>query len=458
MLIIGIRILSEWRLVMQFNSTTFLFCFLPLFLVLYYLFPAKFRNWVILAGSLIFYYFSGSDPRLVLGMLAGNLLFTYFAAREIQASRHSWVLAASLAVLAGELIFFKLFSGGKYLPIGMSFYLFQMAAYLFDAYRQKLRADRNLVDFSVQMVLFPKLLMGPLMDPAQLQKQSKQPACSFKNFHLGMQQFILGLALKVLLANRIGGLWAQAATIGHESISVVFAWMALIAYAMQLYFDFWGYSLMAMGIGHMLGFHFPENFIDPYASRSVSEFWRRWHVTLGAWFRNYVYIPLGGNRGGTVRTVLNLLAVWMFTGFWHGVGGNYLLWAGILFFFIVNERLWLRKFLDQHKIFSHIYTVLVILVSWVPFAIGDWNKMVIFMGKLFGLGSPALNPQDYIVWGKEYLWLLLGGFVCATPLPRWICNKLKRFALTDIIMFILFWVAVFYVATSAQDPFLYFQF
>lgn len=443
---------------MQFNSTAFLFCFLPLFLVVYYLFPKRIKSWALVIGSLIFYYYAGSNPWLILGLLVGNLLLTYFIGRELQASQHGWMLGFGLIVLAGELVFFKLYNGGKLLPIGMSFYLFQMAAYLIDSYRFRFRADHNLMNFGAQMIMFPKLLMGPLSDPAQLQRTVRRPQRSFANFHKGMQLFILGLALKVLLANRIGGLWAQAATIGHDAISVAFAWMALIAYAMQLYFDFWGYSLMAMGLGSMLGFQLPENFIDPYASKSVSEFWRRWHVTLGAWFRNYIYIPLGGNKKGLPRTLLNLFVVWMFTGFWHGVGGNYLVWAGILFFFIVMERLWLRKLLDRSKVFCHIYTVVVILVSWVPFAIGDWDKMLVFLGKLFGFGSAALNPTDYLVWGKEYLWLLLGGLICATPLPRLICNKLKRFAFTDFILFILFWVTVFYIATSAQDPFLYFQF
>ena len=443
---------------MQFNSTTFLFCFLPIFLIVFYIFPKQHRPWVTVLGSLIFYYFAGSNPFLILGLLLGNFLFTYLVARELQASQQGWVLFAGLVILAAELVFFKCFAGGKYLPVGMSFYLFQMAAYLVEAYRHTLRAERNIIRLGAQLLMFPKLLMGPLMQPVDLQKQVNEPRCSFAQFHKGMQLFILGLAMKVILANRIGGLWAQAYTIGYDSISAAFAWMALTAYAMQLYFDFWGYSLMAMGLGHMLGFQLPENFLDPYASRSVSEFWRRWHVTLGAWFREYIYIPLGGNRRGTVMTLVNLLAVWMFTGFWHGVGGNYLLWAGILFFCVVNERLWLRKFLDRSQILSRVYTVGMILISWVPFAIKDSGNMLLYMGKLFGIGSPALNPTDYLVWGKEYLWLLIGGLICATPLPRWICGKLKRFALTDLLLLVLFWVAVFYIATSAQDPFLYFQF
>ncbi len=443
---------------MQFNSTLFIFSFLPLFLMAYYIIPQKLRTGLLFVGSLLFYFQGGVNPWLSLGLLLGNLVFTFLVCRSLESKKRTWVLELALSVLAAQLVFFKCYQGGKLLPVGMSFYLFQIAAYMIDVYRSKIVADHSFYAYGTQIAMFPKLLMGPLMNPGELQRQANSPKCSFADFHQGMQQFILGLSLKVILANRIGGLWAQAFTIGYESISTAFAWMSLIAYAMQLYFDFWGYSMMAMGIGRMLGFQLPENFRDPYASKSVSEFWRRWHATLGAWFKEYIYIPLGGNRGGTLHTLSNLLIVWLFTGFWHGVGGNYILWALILLFFIVNERLWLGKLLDGRKVIGHIYTVVAILLSWVPFAIGNGQSMLVFFGRLFGIGGAALNPNDYIVWGKEYVYLLIAGIICATPLPRWICEKLKKFALTDLLIFILFWVSVFYIATSAQDPFLYFQF
>lgn len=443
---------------MQFNSIAFMFCFLPLFLAVYYFFPQRKRAALLVAGSLIFYFQAGTDPYLTVLLLLVTMLYTHLIARLMERRWRTAMLAAGLGALALELIFFKLYSGGKYLPTGMSFYIFQMAAYLVDVYRGRIEADQNLTCYAAQTMMFPKLLMGPLMDPAALQSQVRKPDNSWENFHSGLQKLILGLALKVVLANRVGGLWSQAATIGYESISTPFAWLSLLAYAMKLYYDFWSYSMMAQGIGLMLGFHLPDNFLDPYTSRSVSEFWRRWHASLGAWFREYLYIPLGGNRKGTLRTVLNLAVVWLFTGLWHGVGGNYLLWALILFFFVINERFWLRRYLDQQPVLAHIYTVIAILISWIPFAIGDWSQMTIFVSKIFACGSPALNPTDFVVWGKEYLWLLIAGVFFATTAPRKLWSKIKDHPATDVFLFALFWVAVYYIATSAQDPFMYFQY
>lgn len=442
---------------MQFNSVLFLFCFFPLFLAVYYLFPRSWRNGLLVLGSLVFYYYAGSNKFLVLGLLIGTTLFTWLVGRGLWRKR-PLLLAFGLCVLLGLLAALKYYDGGRYLVAGLSFYLFQQAAYLIDAYRRAVEPEGNLIRYSAQIMMFPKVLMGPLTDPADIQRQVRCPEFSFENFHRGLQELVLGLCLKVLLSDRIGGLWAQAGTIGYENLSTPFAWIALVSFAMRLYFDFWGYSVMARGIGHMLGFHLPENFLDPYASGSVSEFWRRWHATLGTWFRKYLYIPLGGNRKGTMRTLLNLLVVWLFTGLWHGTGGNYILWAMILFFFVMNERLWLRHVLEAVGPVRYLYTVLVILLSWVPFAIGDWGSMVIFFQKLFGTGLPALNPADYIPWLRDYLWLLLAGVVCATPVPRYVWNKIRGSALTDVLIFALFWVVVYFICTSAQDPFMYFQY
>lgn len=443
---------------MQFNSVTFLFAFFPLFLAVYYILPKLWRNGLLVLGSIFFYYFASANKVLVLGLLLGFVLFTYIIAQLLRRPGRGGVLTLALTVMAAVLIFLKCYRGGRYLPAGLSFYLFQLAAYLIDVYRRAIRPDGGLVNYATQAMMFPKLLMGPLMDPKDLQVQVRKPDYSFYNFHQGLQELVVGLAMKVLLADRVGGLWGQAGAIGYESISTPFAWLALIAYAMRLFFDFWGYSIMARGLGRMLGFDIPENFLDPYASRSVSEFWRRWHASLGAWFRNYIYIPLGGNRKGAVRTFVNLLVVWAFTGLWHGVGGNYMLWAGILFFFIILERVGLRRVLKHAGPLSHIYTVVVILISWIPFAIGDWNEMLIFFGRIFGTSGKTLNASDYLIFGKQYLWLLLAGVFCATPLPRKICSKIKDHPLTDVAIFVLFWIVVYFICTSSQDPFLYFQY
>lgn len=443
---------------MQFNSIDFLFYFLPIFLMVYYILPDRLRNFVLIIGSLAFYAQAGSNKPLIMGLLIGSTLVTFFIAWLLEKVRSGWLLAFSLCAMAGVLMFFKLYNEGRLLPAGLSFYLFQLAAYLICVYRQQIHADRNILAFGAQTVMFPKLLSGPLMEPASLQEQMKKPNISMQNIHDGLQQLILGLGLKVLLANRLGSLWAQSSVVGYESISTPFAWMSLVAYAMQLYFDFWGYSLMAMGIGQMLGFKLPENFRDPYASRSVGEFWRRWHASLGAWFRVNIYFPMGGSRKGNLRTVFNLLVVWAFTGIWHGIGGNYLLWAAFLVFLIINERFWLGKLLKKTYVLCHVYTVLAILLSWLPFAVGDWDQMVMYLGRLFGTAGQTLNPNDFVIWGQEYLKLLIAGVICATPLPRMVWNKIKNSFVADILMFALFWVVVYFIVTSAQDPFMYFQY
>ena len=443
---------------MQFNSIEFIFCFLPLFLLAYYIFPQSIRSAVVILGSLLFYALSSGGNYWWLGILIGITVLAFLAGRLLLKFRKKWLLAFFLTGLLGILTFFKLYNGGRHLPAGMSFYLFQIAAYLIDVYRLKFLPEKKLSSFCNQIFLFPKLLSGPLMNPNILRLQDKYACGSAENLHRGLQQFILGLSLKVLLANRMGSLWSQAAVVGYPHISTPFAWMTLVAYAMQLFYDFYGYSLMAMGIAKMLGYELPENFLDPYASKTVSEFYRRWHASLGAWFREYLYFPLGGSRKGSMRTIFNLAVVWLFTGLWHGVGGNYILWAAILLFFIVNERLWLGKLMNKSHVICHIYVVVAILLSWVPFAVGDSSQMLVFFGRLFGQCGAALNAKDYILWGSDYFGLLGAGVFLATPLPRWLCGKLKESWLADAVVLVLFWISVFYIATAAQDPFMYFQY
>lgn len=443
---------------MQFTSISFLFHFLPVFLVLYYIVPnIRMKNGVLLLGSIVYYGLAvewAIMPMLVLFVMTG---LTYFAGITIAKKQQWWHFPASIGLLAVVMIFFKCVDGGRLFPVGMSFYLFQMAAYLISVYQGKQRAEQDVISYSTQMLMFPKISSGPICDPILLQNQAnRRPAVTGKTFHKGLQLLILGMALKVLIANRIGGLWNQVSVIGYESISTPFAWLSLTGYTMKLYFDFWGYSVMAMGIGRMLGFYLPKNFDAPYTARSISEFYRRWHVSLGLWFRNYIYIPMGGNRKGLGMTIVNLLVVWLFTGLWHGVGGNYLLWAGILVFFIILERLFLRKFLEAHKVFSHVYTVLIILISWVPFAIGDWGQMWTFMGRLFFVGKGSANAGEFAYWLKEYALLLLAGLTAMTGIPGKLWYMIEDSWLADVICFVLFWACVYFIATASQDPFMYF--
>lgn len=443
---------------MQFNSIEFLFCFLPLFLIAWFIGGRVLGRPVVILGSLIFYGLACGGNGYWVAMLVFFTLISYFAQRCLYKAANGAGIWACLGLMTGVLIFYKVSDGGALLPAGMSFYMFQIAACLIDVYRGKQPPERNLLVYAEQILLFPKLLSGPLMDTGKLRQQCRERKFRLVNVYEGLRILILGLSLKVLLANRLGGLWAQPRIMGFAHISTPAAWMAIIAYAMQLYLDFYGYSLMAIGIGKLLGYDLPANFRDPYASRSVSEFYRRWHITLGAWFREYIYIPLGGNRKGMPRTLLNIMVVWLLTGLWHGIGGNYLLWAGFICFWILQERLWLGKILDSSRIFSHIYLILVILLSWIPFAVGQWDQMVIFLGRLVGLCGTAMNPKDYAQWLRMYWGILSISAYVMTPLPGKLWRKYRDTALADAVVFVLFWAVVYYIATAAQDPFLYFRY
>lgn len=441
---------------MQFNSLEFLYGFGPVFLLVYYLIKDQFRCHVLVLGSFVFYALASGGNFWWTAILAVLTAVAFFASRSLSRLKKGWLLGFWLLFFGSVLVFFKLFAGGKYLPAGMSFYLFQIAALLIDVYRGKVRGEYNPVRFASMVVMFPKLLSGPIMDPGDLRSQEHGWRSSWERFWEGLEWLILGLSLKVILANRLGGIWAQANVVGFESISTPYAWLALIAWSAQLYFDFYGYSLMAMGLGAMLGYRLPENFRTPYAASSVSDFYRRWHITLGAWFRNYLYIPLGGNRQGTLHTIVNLAVVWLFTGLWHGTGGNYVIWGMFLWLLIVNERLWLNKVLDKLGPVRHIYVVFVILLSWVPFAVGDFGQMLSFLSKLFG-GGNTINPGDFLAL-KDYIGLLSAAMLLATPWPEKLWKRLRHTAAAPLILLVLFWVVVYLISTAAQDPFLYFQY
>ena len=377
---------------------------------------------------------------------------TFLTGVEIRKENRRWLLTVSLTLLGALLLFFKLFRRGQYLPGGMSFYIFQMAAYLVDVRQGRVMPETSLISYGAQMLMFPRLLSGPLAEPAQLQAQMAHPKISQVRFRAGLQELVLGLSLKVLLADRLAAIWSQTQIIGFESISPGLAWTALISFALRLYFDFYGYSMIAVGLGKLMGFELPRNFDSPYAARSVSDFYRRWHMTLTRWFRQYVYIPLGGNRKGKPCMVLNILIVWILTGLWHGVGGNYLLWGMFLGLIMAAEKLWLGKRLERMRAGPHLYTLVVILLSWIPFAIGDRGQLLTFLGRLFGLGGTgAVKLAGYVP-------LLGAGVLFASPLPERIFEKYRDRIWFDCVLFVLFWVCIYFVSTTAQDPFLYFNF
>lgn len=439
---------------MQLYSISFLFYFLPLFLGVYYIVPDKEKTLVTIIGSVIFFLLQDGTALWQLILILVLIGVVYLLGTELCKQKRVSLLWAALGAMAALLVFFKCWQGGKLLPPGMSFYIFQMAAYLIDVHQRRLDPEKSLVSFGGQILLFPKLLSGPLMVPRSIQAQMNHPRVNLHRFHAGFQELIVGLAMKVLLADRLVGLWSQAAVVGYDSISPLFAWTALAAFAMRLYYDFHGYSMIAVGLGKMMGFELPRNFDDPYASTSVSEFFRRWHITLGVWFRDYVYIPLGGNKKGTWRMVMNLLAVWVLTGLWHGVGGNYLIWAMFLAVLIISEKLWLGKVLRRIGIGAHIYTVGAILLSWVPFAIGQWDQMLLFLSQLFGYGGGLFGSGQFL----RYLPVFLPAVLFLTPLPGRLFDRYREKIWFDAVLFALFWISIYFVATAKQDPFLYFQF
>ena len=472
---------------MVFSSLTFLFAFLPIFLVLYYCSPAKYRNGLLFIGSLVFY---GIGEPLYLCLIVCSVLVNLGIgimigrAKDTSFSRKLWLILGLLYNF-GLLFFFKYtnffleninsvlrcFHSPTQLglleltlPLGISFYTFQIVSYIVDVYLGKVEADHSVISLGAYLCMFPQLIAGPIVVYSDIRKELHERQITVHNLDNGLKTFIVGLGFKVLLANRIGTLWNEVCTIGFESISTPLAWLGSLAYSMQLYFDFCGYSLMAIGLGDMLGFTIPENFRHPYISRSVTDFWRRWHITLGAWFREYVYIPLGGNRKGRLRTILNLGIVWLLTGFWHGAAWNFILWGVFIFILEVIEKNLLLPVLNHKSIaahiFSHIYMILYILISWTLFAISDFKQLGIYFARLFpffGIGN-TLNSQDFVKYLKDYGFLLVLCLIFCTALPEKLINNFKNTVWGVIAALGIFWYAVYYLAIGMNNPFLYFRF
>ena len=350
------------------------------------------------------------------------------------------------------------------LPLGISFYTFQIVSYIIDVYRGTVPVETSFVNLGAYLCMFPQLIAGPIVVYSDVREALENRNLSIVNLDEGLKTFILGLGSKVILANQIGTLWNEVCMIGYESISTPLAWLGAVAYSMQLYFDFWGYSLMAIGLGKMLGFHMPTNFNHPYAARSVTDFWRRWHITLGAWFREYVYIPLGGNRKGRLKTLRNLFVVWFLVGFWHGADWNFILWGLLIFVLqVIEKNLLLPLLRKEHvlaKLFSHAYMILYILISWTIFAISDFEQLRIYLARMFpffGIGTP-LNPTDFVKYLTTYAPLLLICLFFCTEYPKKLAEKLEQKVLNVGVSLAIFWYAVYYLSIGLNNPFLYFRF
>ncbi|MDE6912844.1 MAG: MBOAT family protein, partial [Lachnospiraceae bacterium] len=350
------------------------------------------------------------------------------------------------------------------LPLGISFYTFQIVSYLIDVYRGRVKADKSFVSLGAYICMFPQLIAGPIVVYSDISNALKERRISIQNIDRGLKTFIIGLGYKVIIANRIGTLWNEVCTIGFESISTPLAWLGAFAYSMQLYFDFWGYSVMAIGLGDMLGFSMPENFRYPYMARSVTEFWRRWHITLGAWFREYVYIPLGGNRKGTLRTIFHLFVVWLLVGFWHGAAWNFVFWGLLIFVLLVIEKTITLRFLNGKNIFawllSHLYVMLYIPVSWIIFAITDFSELRVYLLKMFPFfsGAPTASLNDFWRLLNLYAPLLIASVIFSVSYPQKLFEKIRDKALGILILLVVFWYSVYLLAIGINNPFLYFRF
>lgn len=464
---------------MIFNSIEFLLCFLPLFLLLYGVTPKSMKNGILFLASLFFYAFG--EPVYLLVLLI-SVLVNYFLGLHLARGsrlkgkdkkqkksklerRRKILLTVAVAGNIGVLAAFKYGLSGDELPIGISFYTFQILSYLIDVYRGEEKKETSILRLATYITMFPQLLTGPIINYGEVRKELYDREFSAKNIQDGLKVFTVGLVCKVLLADRLGLLWQEVQVTGFESISTPLAWIAAVAYSMKLYFDFSGYSLMAVGLGQMLGFSLPSNFDHPYMAGSVRAFYRRWHITLGRWFRRYVYIPLGGSRKGKWRTVFNLLCVWLLTALWHGKSLNFLIWGLFLWALIIMERLLERSGAGKvfsrgiFKILPHLYLWLVIPISWMCFAITDMSQLGIYMGRMFGVVEGIrVNAND---WKKALMsygaLLAVGGFAC-TPVLQKIFQRWKDNFFGMLFLIVLFWVCVWRLRIEGQNPFMYLNF
>ena len=444
---------------MLFSSLEFIFLFLPLTVGIYFALPARARNAWLLISGLCFYAFGEPRylPLMLLTILADFLFGLWIARLGGNKKRARIVLWCAVGYNIGQLALFKYFDPfGIGLPIGISFYTFQALSYVIDVYRRQAEATQSLVTFGAYVSLFPQLIAGPIVRYTDVECELRERRHTLADIADGMRAFCAGLAKKVLLANGAGQMWEALAAGGYFADTC----LGVFFFAMQIYFDFSGYSDMALGLGRVFGFRFPRNFNYPYISKSITDFWRRWHMTLSSWFREYVYIPLGGNRGGRLKTYRNLLITWALTGIWHGATVNFLLWGLYFALILILEKAFLKGFLDRlPRALAHLYALCLIALGWVIFAsdgsVEGFNALVLLGVGAKGFASPAFLYE--LLRNLPFTAVMTVG---CTPLPRKLYLKIKeRFAPVDIVLPLLaFLLSVAYIVSSGYDPFLYFRF
>mgnify|MGYP000286851188 FL=1 len=463
---------------MLFTSISFLYYFLPTIIILYFITPKKYRNYILLIFSIIFYMYG--EPKYVILMLV-EILVAYFGALLIDKYKSKEIFLITIIIHIGLLCVFKytdlfittinsIFKSNINLfnialPIGISFYTFQILSYVIDVYRGKVKVQKNILKLATYVSLFPQLIAGPIVRYETICDELDNRDETIEKFSLGTRRFIIGLAKKVLIANMLGELCTKFSLVDERS--VLFYWIFAISYMLQVYFDFSAYSDMAIGLGKMFGFTFLENFNYPFISKSITEFWRRWHISLSSWFKDYVYIPLGGSRKGTLKLVRNILIVWFLTGIWHGAAYNFILWGLFIGVFLVIEKLWLSKYISKlPKFLRNIYVLFIIMISFIMFNAGSINEAFFNIKGLFGLNKEVFINNYTIYYLKSYLIVLIIAIFGATPLFKNIIEKLKKSKclnkiiniLEPIFLVILLLLVTAYLIDSSYNPFLYFRF
>ena len=466
---------------MLFSSIPFLYYFLPSVLMLYFIAPKKLKNTVLMLSSLVFY--GWGEPKYVILMIA-SIVIGYFSGILIEAfsqkNASKLFLGISVAVNLGFLAYFKYadffienfnaVTGLSVsllriaLPIGISFYTFQILSYTIDVYRRNVRAQRNIINLAAYVTMFPQLIAGPIVRYSDIEAQLKERTHSFENFSKGARRFIIGLGKKILIANSLGELCDIFKA--SDDKSILFYWLYAVAFGLHVYFDFSGYSDMAIGLGRIFGFEFNENFNYPFISKSATEFWRRWHMSLGTWFRDYVYIPLGGNRVSKPRWFFNIFVVWFLTGFWHGAAWNFIIWGLFFAIVLIIEKLLLLKYLNKTKVLSRIYTLVAVGISFVIFNATDMKEAFSYIGGMFGAGNTPLVSTEFFYYLKSFSVTIIIGIIGATPIVKRLFKKIFEnsraskfiWVLEPVGLVVLLAVMTAFLVDGSFNPFLYFRF
>ena len=463
---------------MSFTTIEFMFRFLPIFLIVYYVVPTRYKNLILLIGSFVFYAW-GQHFYLLLLLLSIVVNYTFGRLIGERRAQRKPLLILGLIYNFGLLVFFKYTNFfieninalltathiqiptiSVVMPLGISFYTFQVVSYLVDVYRGEQRPVKNIINLGVYIAMFPQVTSGPIGLYSELEPTLLRRHCSVLNLESGLKTFIIGMGAKMLLANPMGTLWAGMSRYGYETLSCPYAWLGAFGYSFQLYFDFAGYSLMAMGLGQMLGLYVPRNFDHPYISGSMAEFWRRWHMTLGRWFKKYLYFPLGGSRCSFAKTIRNTFVVWAFTGLC--ASWNFVLWGLVFFVLLTIERLGLGKLLAKTKVLKHIYVIFLIPLTWVVFALPNMQDIATYFSRLFPFfadnTASFVNTKDVIRALHDYWYLLIACVVFCLPFPsRWY-EKHKNSKLVILGLVLIYLMSVYKMQTQTSNPFLYYQF